>query len=159
MGRLGFGIAYASRLERRFRPTMFQRSAYPPKPLYHPSPRKGHIQGFLLRCLTLTGSYRLKLSRDPRISAWCQRFQVSPPRPSTFLHSHQPTCQDWVTPFISVRPPMPIFTASYQTGFVLVTEPPVSVSPNTRFGLGRRRVATPQRPSQPHQPALPGMQL
>jgi len=51
-----------------------------------------HIQGSLLRWGTHTPSYRLKLSRDPHISAWCQAVQVSPRAPALFLAPQQPSC-------------------------------------------------------------------
>lgn len=74
--------------------------------------KKAHVQGSLLGCQTLTGNYRLKLSRDPRISAWCQTVQVSPRVPAAFLRPHQPTCQVEVAPFIFEHPLARIFTAS-----------------------------------------------
>jgi len=87
-------------------------SGYRPEPSSAHHATRAHIQGPLLGCQTLTGNYRLKLSRDPRISAWCRAVQVSPRAPAAFLRPHQPTCRDWVVPFISAHPPMQIHTAS-----------------------------------------------
>lgn len=64
-----------------------------------------HIQGSSLGWGTHTPNYRLKLSRDPRISAWCRAVQVSPHAPAPFLTPHQPTCQARVTPFVFRTPP------------------------------------------------------
>jgi len=87
-------------------------SGYRPEAFTDSSRSRAHIQGSLLACRTLTGSYRLKLSRDPRISARCRAVQVSPHAPVALLRPHQPTWQDWVAPFISERPPVRICTAS-----------------------------------------------
>ncbi|RKR43741.1 hypothetical protein B0G82_1318 [Paraburkholderia sp. BL17N1] len=70
----------------------------------HHAPQ-AHIQGSLLRWGTHTPNYRLKLSRDPRIPAWCRAVQVSPHAPAAFLRPHQPTCRVRVTPFEFRTPP------------------------------------------------------